>query len=61
MAQLADEVIVPLMHAVGHGWANGTLDVMQEHRITQEVAAVLYELRELLRPSSDLGTGSSCG
>ena len=53
MAQLADEVIVPLMHAVGHGWANGTLDVMQEHRITQEVAAVLYELRELLRPSSD--------
>jgi excisionase family DNA binding protein len=53
MAQLADEVIVPLMHAVGHGWESGTLDVMQEHRITQEVAAVLYELRELLRPPSD--------
>ncbi len=53
MAQLADEVIVPLMHTVGHRWENGTLDVMHEHRITQEVAAVLYELRELLRPPSD--------
>jgi excisionase family DNA binding protein len=53
MAQLADEVIVPLMHAVGHGWENGTLEVMHEHRITQEVAAVLYELRELLRPHPD--------
>lgn len=53
MAQLADEVIVPLMQAVGHGWENGTLEVMHEHRITQEVAAVLYELRELLRPPAD--------
>lgn len=53
MAQLADEVIVPLMRAVGHGWQQGTLDVMREHRITQEVAAVIYELRESLRPSPD--------
>jgi excisionase family DNA binding protein len=53
MARLADEVIVPLMHRVGHGWQQGTLNVMQEHWITQEVAAVLYEVRELLRPPSD--------
>ncbi|MCS7020382.1 MAG: helix-turn-helix domain-containing protein [Gemmataceae bacterium] len=53
MADLADCIIVPMMRAVGHGWETGTLDVMQEHRITQEVAAVLYELRELLRSGVD--------
>ncbi len=50
MDQLADEVITPVMHAVGHAWEEGRMDVMHEHRLTQEIAAVLYELREWLRP-----------
>jgi excisionase family DNA binding protein len=45
---LADEVIAPAMERVGHGWAEGTLDVYQEHRGTQVCLAALLGLRSLL-------------
>lgn len=45
---LADEVIAPAMERVGHGWAEGTLDVYQEHHGTQACLAALLGLRSLL-------------
>lgn len=41
---LADEVIAPAMERVGHGWADGTLDVYQEHRGTQACLGALLGL-----------------
>ena len=41
---MADRVICPAMKRVGHGWAEGNLDVYEEHRGTQIVLAALHAL-----------------
>jgi MerR family transcriptional regulator, light-induced transcriptional regulator len=46
---LADAVIAPAMRRLGHAWAEGRLDVWQEHRGTQLCAAALYEIRATLQ------------
>lgn len=46
---LADRVISPAMGHVGHEWQAGRLAVMKEHRVTQAVVSVMYELRAYLR------------
>lgn len=46
--RLADEVIAPAMHQVGHGWETGSLLIAEEHRATQLVLAALYELQTSL-------------
>ena len=38
---LADAVVAPAMRRLGHAWAEGRLDVWQEHRGTQLCAAAL--------------------
>lgn len=43
-ATLADELIGPVMRAVGHGWSVGDWDVYQEHQASQIVAAALGDL-----------------
>src|SRR5205807_389568 len=42
---LADRVIAPAMAAVGHGWEADRIEVWQEHRGTQLLAAALYNLK----------------
>jgi methanogenic corrinoid protein MtbC1 len=42
---LADRVIAPAMEKVGHDWEAARIDVWQEHRGTQLLAAVLYDLK----------------
>ncbi len=45
---LADFVIAPAMHQIGHAWEIGRIDVLHEHRGTQLCAAALYELKAIL-------------
>jgi excisionase family DNA binding protein len=42
---LADRVIAPAMAKVGHDWEAARINVWQEHRGTQLLAAVLYDLK----------------
>ncbi len=43
-ARLADELIGPVMRAVGHGWSVGDWDVYQEHQASQIVATAVNDL-----------------
>jgi len=49
---LADRVIGPAMHQIGHDWEAGLIQIFQEHRATQTVVAALYTLTGQLRPQS---------
>jgi excisionase family DNA binding protein len=48
--ELADRVIAPAMQRVGHGWAQGALDVYHEHRATQLCLGALQSVRSQLAP-----------
>ncbi len=48
LVALADAVLSPAMAAVGHAWETKAIDVMHEHRATQLLAGVLYELKAVL-------------
>jgi MerR family transcriptional regulator, light-induced transcriptional regulator len=48
IAALADEVIAPAMHQIGSDWESAKIDVMHEHRASQVIAAVLFELKSAL-------------
>jgi MerR family transcriptional regulator, light-induced transcriptional regulator len=50
---LADAVVAPAMRRLGHEWAEGRVDVWQEHRGTQLCAAALYALRATLEGPAD--------
>ena len=50
---LADAVVAPAMRRLGHEWAEGRVDVWQEHRGTQLCAAALYEIRATLQGPAD--------
>jgi len=50
---LADAVVAPAMRRLGHQWAEGRVDVWQEHRGTQLCAAALYEIRATLPGPAD--------
>lgn len=41
---LADQVIAPAMHRIGHDWEKGKIDVFHEHRGSQLCAAALHGL-----------------
>jgi excisionase family DNA binding protein len=43
-ARLADELLGPVMRAVGHGWSVGDWDVYQEHQASQIVATAVNDL-----------------
>ena len=50
---LADRVIAPVLHRVGHDWSGGAVGVGLEHRITQAFVSALYELRAFIRANAD--------
>jgi methanogenic corrinoid protein MtbC1 len=47
---LADTVISPAMRKLGHEWAEGRLDVWEEHRGTLLCTAALFEIRASIEP-----------
>lgn len=55
LAKLADDAIAPAMHAVGHGWEVGRLDVYEEHLGTQICVAALEALRTRVEAGIDRG------
>jgi methanogenic corrinoid protein MtbC1 len=42
---LADRIICPAMHDIGHQWEKGEIDILKEHRATQDVVSALYQLK----------------
>lgn len=50
VVKLCEELITPAMHAIGKGWECGDLEVFQEHRASEVVNRVLYDLRSFLPP-----------
>lgn len=52
--RLADELIRPVMLAIGHAWERNELDVYEEHRATRTIEAVLIELIRNQPPPSPL-------
>ena len=50
---LADEVLAPALRHIGHGWANGEITVLQEHRVTQACVAALYQLQAILGENAE--------
>ncbi|MCU0704321.1 MAG: B12-binding domain-containing protein [Fimbriiglobus sp.] len=58
---LADCVISPVMQHVGHEWEKGRLPVMKEHRVSQALVAVMYELRAHLRANAEAGRPVAVG
>ncbi|MFO0930163.1 MAG: excisionase family DNA-binding protein [Gemmataceae bacterium] len=51
VAELADTVIAPLMTRIGHDWAEGELDVFQEHCGTQVCLGAVLALKARLEAS----------
>lgn len=50
--ELADCVIAPAMHCIGHAWETERIDVFEEHRATQVCVGALHELRALVEQST---------
>ena len=49
---LADEVVSPVMRAIGHQWEAGKIEVIHEHRVTQAFVAGLYELEAMVKANA---------
>lgn len=50
---LADFVIAPAMHRLGHDWEQGRIEILHEHRGTQICMAALYALKAVLEPQAE--------
>ena len=60
VSQIGDQIVMPAMTRVGHGWETGNVDIYQEHRGTQRCLAALQTLRASLpvpRPTAPLAIG----
>jgi excisionase family DNA binding protein len=51
--RIADRVVGPAMHHVGHEWVAGRMDVMHEHRVTQAFVSALYELKSQMKLNAE--------
>lgn len=43
---IADRIIGPVFHHVGHQWSEGRIDVVREHHVTQAALSALFELAD---------------
>jgi excisionase family DNA binding protein len=43
---LADRMIGPVFHHIGHQWSEGRIDVVREHHVTQAALSALFELAD---------------
>lgn len=58
---LADRVIAPVMHQIGHEWQSTRIDVWHEHRGTQMCTAALYDLLSDLDTRAEQGRPTAIG
>jgi excisionase family DNA binding protein len=58
---LADRVVAPAMHTVGHQWQEGRLDVFHEHRGSELCAGVLHELKARLEANAAVARPAAVG
>lgn len=52
-ADLADQLVCPVMVRIGHGWFTGAIDVYQEHSASLTVASAVHELISSQEPQVD--------
>ncbi|MGL4514502.1 MAG: B12-binding domain-containing protein [Lacipirellulaceae bacterium] len=50
VVRICEELIAPVLRTIGDSWACGSLDVYHEHRASEILNRVLYELRQVLPP-----------
>ena len=48
LAQIGDQIVMPVMGRIGHGWETGNIDIYQEHRGTQCCLNAIQSLRSTL-------------
>jgi excisionase family DNA binding protein len=53
MEVLADEVIAPAMHTIGHDWATGQIDVYQEHQSTQVCVEAIHQFKAVMDDNAE--------
>lgn len=50
VVRICEELVAPALHQIGDGWQCGQIEVYQEHRASELLGRVLYEVRSLLSP-----------
>lgn len=59
-AAIFDDVICPAMRQIGELWANGELNITQEHLATRIAHSAIYKLRQALPVSQSIGKTAMC-
>lgn len=49
--RICEELVTPVLHEIGSGWACGEIEIFQEHRACEILNRVLYDLRTMLPPA----------
>jgi excisionase family DNA binding protein len=55
-AELADQLIAPVMTRIGHGWQSGRLEIFQEHLACHLLSDILFELVRQARSRNSRST-----
>ena len=60
VAEIFDDFLCPAMRRIGELWANGEINITQEHLATRIAHNALYKLRQMLPVSKNVGKTAMC-